>query len=167
LSSFSARGPTADNRIKPEVVAMGENTVVVNPTSTTAYTTNSGTSFSAPLVAGAVAVILSAKPDLTPHQVRQLLLDTASNHATPNNEIGWGLIDIIQVLDANFTKNETTKPPIECDCGGNGVCVNGLCTCYAGYTGEHCEIAPSSYGSWKFYGNLVLKFLFSLWSVKL
>lgn len=158
LNQFSSRGPTADGRIKPEVVARGGNTAVVNPLSNNAYSTNSGTSFSAPLVAGAVAVLLSAHPHWTPIHVRQSLLTTASNHNQPNNEIGWGLINVQLAMQYNVTKKNETH--IECNCTANGICIDGHCRCYEGFGGIRCEIAR--HGWWSFYGKLFLKLIFSL-----
>ncbi len=111
VSYFSSRGPTYDGRIKPEVVAMGSQTSVVSPTSTTAYMTNSGTSFSCPLVAGAVALLLSAHPELTPLQVREALMVTAGNAASPNNNIGWGLVNVIGAINHVTNSKNTTSVP--------------------------------------------------------
>jgi subtilisin family serine protease len=140
LSPFSSRGPTYDGRIKPEVVAMGGLTAVVAPTSSNSYTTNSGTSFSCPLVAGAVALLLSAHPDLTPIEIRTALIKTAGNAASPNNELGWGLVNVVAAIDYATGMKNQTHPVIDCDCSNNGVCVDGICQCYAGYSGKKCEI---------------------------
>jgi subtilisin family serine protease len=111
ISYFSSRGPTYDGRIKPEVVAMGSQTSVASPTSATAYMTNSGTSFSCPLVAGAVALLLSAHPELTPLQVREALMVTAGNAASPNNNIGWGLVNVIGAINHVTNSKNTTSVP--------------------------------------------------------
>jgi subtilisin family serine protease len=101
LASFSGCGPTADGRIKPEVVAQGMAVYWADGSSTTSYHYVQGTSCSTPLVAGAAALILSAHPELTPMQVREALLQTAvhSNFITnqtakyPNNYYGYGFVD--------------------------------------------------------------------------
>ena len=98
LVSFSSVGPTADGRIKPEVVAMGASVYTGFPVSDKAgadYRFSDGTSFSAPLVAGAAALILSAHPHLTPEEIREGLLQTASQSNNPDNFMGWGLIDAL------------------------------------------------------------------------
>ncbi|HMS34115.1 MAG TPA: S8 family serine peptidase [Ignavibacteria bacterium] len=93
-SSFSSVGLTVDGRIKPDVCAMGANNYVAGTgAGNTGYTSGSGTSFSCPMTAGAVAVILSANPGLTPMQVLQILRQTADSSATPNRLRGWGLIN--------------------------------------------------------------------------
>lgn len=98
LTGFSSIGPTWDRRIKPDVVALGSAVRVVQPNSSSAFTYASGTSFSCPLVAGVVALVLSAHPDLTPLEVRDALRNTADNAGNPNNEIGWGLVNAMDAI---------------------------------------------------------------------
>jgi serine protease AprX len=61
VSDFSSRGPTADNRLKPEIVAQGENIMAAEAQTREDYTSKSGTSMAAPYVAGAVAVLMEEK----------------------------------------------------------------------------------------------------------
>ncbi len=91
LASFSSRGPTADGRIKPDVVALGVSVYVAYPPD--AYVYASGTSFSAPLTTGVVAQMLQANPSLGPIEVRDILRATASQADHPDNEMGWGIIN--------------------------------------------------------------------------
>ncbi|MCF7842427.1 MAG: S8 family serine peptidase, partial [Lentisphaeria bacterium] len=63
LANFSSPGPTADGRIKPEVVARGVYTQAAGTGGDEHYITASGTSLSTPLIAGAAALILEAHPD--------------------------------------------------------------------------------------------------------
>jgi serine protease AprX len=98
VTSFSSRGPTADGRIKPDVTAMGRRVLLPTPTVATNYERQSGTSFSAPLTSSLVALLLESHPGWGPVQVREALRETALNHATPDNDIGWGLV---QGLTAN------------------------------------------------------------------
>jgi subtilisin family serine protease len=83
IASFSSRGPTSDGRVKPEVCAMGVNVYCVRSDTQNSYRTSSGTSFSAPLVGGAAAVILSANSTWTNMEVREALMMTAA--APPTN----------------------------------------------------------------------------------
>lgn len=95
-TSFSSVGPTTDvpPRIKPDVMAMGTGVKYAVSNNTTLYSSAaSGTSFSCPLVAGVAALLRCANPTLTPMQIRDALRLTASNAATPNNLVGWGVID--------------------------------------------------------------------------
>lgn len=103
LAGFSSRGPTADGRLKPEVLAQGVNTATVLPStvSTTSYTSVSGTSLSTPLVASTVALMLEANPNLTVPQIRQILFSTASranNPDTANYLEGYGIINAYEAV---------------------------------------------------------------------
>ncbi|MDZ7364076.1 MAG: S8 family serine peptidase [candidate division KSB1 bacterium] len=93
IVGFSSRGPTADRRIKPDVMAMGSGVRAVSPASTNQYTFVSGTSFSCPLVGGVVAQILSAHPETTPQQMMNALRSTASMANAPNNDFGYGIVN--------------------------------------------------------------------------
>ena len=112
IASFSSQGPTTDvpPRIKPDVDAMGSNNYVATPGINT-YTNGSGTSYSCPLTAGVAALVLSANKNLTPIQVRGILRFFASNHTSPNNTYGWGIIDAQQSVDS-ARKLDNTAPTI-------------------------------------------------------
>ena len=97
-SSFSSVGPTFDGRIKPDVVAQGTTTRTASAYSETGYGYASGTSLSCPLVAGVVAQLLSAQPAASPMLIRDALRLTASQSTTPDNLLGWGLIDAVAAL---------------------------------------------------------------------
>ena len=105
IASFSSPGPTADNRVKPEVVARGVNTFAAGTVGDNAFVNASGTSLSTPLVAGATALILQAHPDWTPMMVREALMMTANNAGTPNNHYGYGLIDVMAAINYSFDVN--------------------------------------------------------------
>ena len=98
IAFFSSHGPTYDGRIKPEVCARGVSTWGVNANSDS-YRTGSGTSLSAPLVSGAAAVILSAHSDWTPMQVREAMMMTADRVDNPDNNYGYGVIDVMAAID--------------------------------------------------------------------
>jgi serine protease AprX len=125
LADFSSRGEFGSPLFHPTVVAPGVNTVSLRPSTlvsvTTAsglpadqsqlsatelpfYTTASGTSFSAPQVAGVIALMLEANPQLTPAQVRDILQRTASPlPAYYLYEVGAGMLNAhAAVLEAAF-----------------------------------------------------------------
>ncbi len=98
-SSFSSVGPTVDGRIKPDLMAMGSSVYVASPYSSTGYTTSSGTSFSCPLLAGAVALLLSADSTLTPMEIQDMLKQTSSKSGNPDNLMGWGIINTLDAIN--------------------------------------------------------------------
>tara|TARA_B100001250_G_scaffold165086_1_gene142080 strand:- start:4986 stop:6590 length:1605 start_codon:yes stop_codon:yes gene_type:complete len=93
IASFSSHGPTADGRIKPEVCARGRQTWCINPNSTTNYSQLSGTSLACPLVGGAAALIIQARPEWTAMQVREAIMMTASMADSANNTYGYGIVN--------------------------------------------------------------------------
>jgi subtilisin family serine protease len=97
-ASFSSVGPTADGRIKPDVAAMGVSVKVARHFEH-AYGVASGTSFSCPLTAGVVALILQAHPDYTPDDVLAVLRGSASQGSAPDTLLGWGIVDAVAAVD--------------------------------------------------------------------
>jgi subtilisin family serine protease len=118
IAPFSSKGPTADGRIKPDILAPGLdvaapiylqqypgwawNRLVAREgfgegTDTFAYGVFSGTSMAAPQVAGTVALMLQANPLLNNHQIRNILSQTAlvdlHTGNVPNNNAGWGKLN--------------------------------------------------------------------------
>jgi subtilisin family serine protease len=88
-ASFSSCGPTADGRIKPDVIAPGVGVRVAFPL--TGYGAANGTSMATPIVTGVCALVLQNDPDLTPFELIERL--RASGDAIiPGNDIGWGFI---------------------------------------------------------------------------
>lgn len=97
-ANFSSVGPTADNRIKPDVMAMGVQAVVA--TENGSITTNNGTSFASPIMAGAVASFWSAFPNKTNAEIIQLVKASADRFSNPNNQYGYGIPDFQQAYTA-------------------------------------------------------------------
>ena len=109
IAGFSSRGPTYDGRIKPEVCARGVSTFCVRSNTEDNYRTASGTSFSAPLAAGAAAVIMSANPDWTNMQVREAMMMTASQGNNPDNSYGYGVINTWGAINYQHTTSVKSK----------------------------------------------------------
>lgn len=95
LTDYSSRGPTADGRVKPDVVAPGYLITSVRANSGNGYTTMNGTSMASPFVAGLAALIYQANPGLTPAQVKSVIMATAHDWgaAGVDNEYGAGRLD--------------------------------------------------------------------------
>ena len=92
-ATFSSTGPTADGRIKPDVCAMGVSVRYVNYLSPDRFGNGSGTSYAAPLVAAAAALLLESHPDWTAVELREALLRTATQAGNPDNLRGYGSVD--------------------------------------------------------------------------
>src|SRR3972149_8045504 len=92
LANFSSRGPSSDGRIKPEIVAQGVGVFSASSSRFNSYTTLNGTSLATPIAAGVASLLLSAHPHLKNTQVRNILIETADNSSSPNDERGYGLI---------------------------------------------------------------------------
>jgi subtilisin family serine protease len=88
-SDFSSVGPSYDNRIKPDIMAMGSATVVSGATGT--IRTSNGTSFSCPVMAGMVACLWQAFPSKTSKEIRQMVLESSDRYTLPNNNYGYGI----------------------------------------------------------------------------
>ena len=140
--SYSSVGPTYDNRTKPDVMAPGidivsslssyylegspEGSDVKYCTElfdhndrTYAWAAFSGTSMSAPIVGGAIALWLEARPRLTRQQVMQVISETSTHpdptHSYPNNLYGYGQIDVyrglLRVLDLSDVTGLSQQQP--------------------------------------------------------
>ncbi len=104
LSTASSTGPTSDGRTKPDITAPGVGVYSASTGGYDAYSYQSGTSLASPIAAGAAALLLSARPELTPVQVRDAIRASADtgrirNTATfPNNFTGWGYLDALSAV---------------------------------------------------------------------
>jgi len=111
-SSFSSVGPSADGRIKPDLMAMGSNDYVACNNSNTCYSSfGSGTSWSCPLSAGAAALLLEVAPNLTPMQLVAVLKNTASRSMNPDNLYGWGIINTYAAAQSLLTGTNPVQSP--------------------------------------------------------
>ena len=90
-AAFSAVGPTADGRIKPDVMAFGSPTSVI--TGRGAIINDNGTSFSSPLIAGMTACLWQALPHKTAKQIIKLVKMAGNNQQHPDNIYGYGVPD--------------------------------------------------------------------------
>ncbi len=90
IGSFSSYGPTADNRIKPEVCAVGVRTAVINENEQIQY--SNGVSYATPLLAGMAATLWSALPDKSAMQIRELIIRSCDRYNNPDNDqYGYGI----------------------------------------------------------------------------
>lgn len=88
-AGFSSVGPTADGRIKPDVMAQGSPASVVTERGT--ITSEMGTSYAAPLVSGLVACLWQANPDKTAKEIIRMVIESGNNTNHPDNIYGYGV----------------------------------------------------------------------------
>ncbi len=138
LASFSSRGPASNNQddpnlMKPDISAPGVGVRSCTPGG--GYASWSGTSMAGPHVAGAVALLWSAKPELKNDQAAtEAVLNDSAYRLTsvvescggdyvngPNNSWGYGLVDIKQALTEDITLGAEALDVIETAGNGNGV----------------------------------------------
>ncbi len=129
LADFSSRGVFGDAQFSPSLVAPGVNVVSLRNVATQTgtlglagtdaqrltpaelpfYTTDSGTSFSAPQVSGAIALMLEANPNLRPAQIKNILQRSATplpNYFT--HEVGAGMLNTYAaVLESAYPLRKT------------------------------------------------------------
>lgn len=96
-ATFSSVGNTADGRTKPDVMAQGVATWLIDGFGD--VTTANGTSFSCPLTAGAVACLLQACPNARPTEIIDAVRRAGDNAATPNNIFGYGIPDVHRAME--------------------------------------------------------------------
>lgn len=88
-ASFSSFGPSADGRVKPDLDARGQGTIIGGGGGQIA--SGNGTSFATPLVAGLAAGFWQAHPRLTAAQVTDALRRSGSQYGNPDDQLGYGI----------------------------------------------------------------------------
>lgn len=88
---FSSQGPTHDGRVKPNVTAKGLWTTVQGSSGNVSV--SSGTSFSAPVIAGMVACLMQAHPNATVMEVVRAIEQSSSHYSKPDEKYGYGIPD--------------------------------------------------------------------------
>jgi len=88
-ASFSSIGPTTDGRVKPDVMAQGEGAAVIDSNGNVDF--NNGTSFSSPIMAGAVTCLWQSRPEVPNYLIMQVVRESAHLYNTPTNYMGYGI----------------------------------------------------------------------------
>ena len=122
LAPFSSIGPRIDGVVKPDIVAPGAATIScrdsgdgladtetriidndglnLNGNGPADYYVTRGTSMASPAAAGAAALVLESNLGLNPVQLKELLTSTASQAGNPDNQAGYGLINLVAAVQA-------------------------------------------------------------------
>lgn len=109
ITYFSARGPSADGRIKPDVCAIGYMTYLQTPDNY--IRKGNGTSFSAPIITGLAACLWQAYPEVNNIQLINTIRKSSNRFYQPDNIYGYGIPDflkafmILKLENNNFENN--------------------------------------------------------------
>lgn len=105
-SNFSSIGFTADYRVKPDVVALGTESCVIDPGGTIRYA--NGTSFATPILAGLGTCLWQALPTLSNKEIISLLRRCATKYKQPDAELGYGIPNVYKAYKQEY-KNVESK----------------------------------------------------------
>jgi subtilisin family serine protease len=102
VSYFSSKGPTADGRMKPDLVAPGEKIISchAHPEQGFHYKEASGTSAAAPHVSGAIAAFLSGHQEFRgdPESVKEIFVKSATDLGRDHAYQGAGMVDLLRAM---------------------------------------------------------------------
>jgi len=116
-ASFSSRGPTVDGRVKPDVMAQGQDAAVVDDNGNVTF--NSGTSFSSPILAGSITCLWQSRPEIKNGRIMKIVRESAHLYDNPTDEMGYGIpnfedaynaLQILGVEDQFFEQNFAIYP---------------------------------------------------------
>lgn len=92
-AGFSGHGPSYDGRVKPNVTAQGEGAYFASTDGSFIY--GNGTSFSSPIMAGMMACLLQANPDMNNMELINAVQASSSIYSNPNDDMGYGIPDFM------------------------------------------------------------------------
>lgn len=98
VANFSSRGPTADGRTKPDVMALGFLAIITNYETGYPSITN-GTSFSSPIMAGAIACLRQAYPNKKASEIIEQVKKGGDKYISPDNNHGYGIPNFEQIFE--------------------------------------------------------------------
>ena len=110
LANFTSKGPGVDNLIKPDLVATGTSVYSAQPvvSGTARYGVMDGTSFSAPMVTGAAAMLKAYRPGLTSDEYKSLLANTAAGFPAAVQQTGAGLLDVTSAVRSTLAASPSS-----------------------------------------------------------
>ena len=107
IAAFSSWGPNSNGKIKPNVVSIGEGTILVNATGNPV--SGNGTSFSAPNISGLIASLWQAFPDFNNMEILAAVENSAHKRNNPDERFGYGIPDFKlayeELLNARVKRN--------------------------------------------------------------
>lgn len=113
IASFSSFGPSADGRLKPEILGQGQNPALINYSTGNVMTSSSGTSFSSPIIAGLIAclngienfalksspIIGSKSSNNLNNYLKNAVYQSANQFSNPTDQYGYGIPDFENALN--------------------------------------------------------------------
>lgn len=119
-AKFSSFGPSSDGRVKPDVTAMGKNVTIIGTNNI--MRRGSGTSFSGPIIAGFVACLKQAFPNVSNPILLDAIRKSGHLYKTPNDSLGYGIPNInradslvrLKLLSTSFSKQKFKVFPNPC-----------------------------------------------------
>jgi len=109
-AGFSSIGPSYDGRVKPNVMAQGQASVLSDDFGN--IVTASGTSFSGPIMAGMIASFWQAFPNKTNQEIRQLVQASADRYTSPTAQFGYGIPDFsLALANGKLTTDDVVVYP--------------------------------------------------------
>jgi serine protease AprX len=200
IAEYSSRGPRHDNgdgnpynELKPDVTAPGTHIMqmqfdVVGDGSGNGYgNRGSGTSYATPVVAGIIAMMLEANPNLTPELTKEILHLTSERWGEPsvpeldpfwNKDFGWGVVDAYKAVKVSesIADVDLINTNLQCfildiegiieNATSGTVTINGLAFSKEGEEIEHIELSIDD-GSWKKIQNFEEDGIYYRWKYEL
>ncbi len=108
-ASFSSRGPSSDGRVKPDVAAQGQATVLIR--SNGLVGAGNGTSFSSPVMAGLATCLWQKHRDVSNYEIIKAIRRTASQYHSPDSLLGYGIPDL-ELADMLLSASKSTADRI-------------------------------------------------------
>ena len=105
---LSSIGPSFDNRVKPDVMAQGSPTTLIDGTGN--FNADFGTSFAAPLVTGLAACLIEAYPSKHSEEIANYIRESAHLYTTPNDSMGYGIPDFQLALSLSTPEYLVQEP---------------------------------------------------------
>ena len=107
IASFSSWGPNGAGLPKPDVVSVGQGTILIDGFGNVAR--GNGTSFSNPLLCGLIACLWQAFPEFTNREIMKAVKNSSSLSASPNYRFGYGIPDFQKAFEALENEREIRK----------------------------------------------------------
>ncbi|MDD5694656.1 MAG: S8 family serine peptidase [Bacteroidales bacterium] len=109
-ATFSSLGPAYDGRVKPDIAAQGQQTIIASLWG--GINGGNGTSFSCPVIAGMTACLWQDKRDFSNMQIMEAIQKSASQSSNPDDSLGYGIPDYLlakNILDSIHIKINEIK----------------------------------------------------------